>query len=100
MAAIEARLLALYADPAVDEKPAELAQRGGAYYSEAAVALVASLLGRARLTGREDVHVVNVRNDGTLPFLDDDPVIEVPASVGSTGARALAVDPVEPLYAG
>jgi 6-phospho-beta-glucosidase len=100
VAAIEARLLAVYADPAVDEKPAELASRGGAYYSEAAVALLASLLGTGAADGREDVHVVNLRNNGSLPFLDDDHVIEVPASVGRSGARALPIDPVEPLYAG
>jgi 6-phospho-beta-glucosidase len=100
VAAIEARLLELYADPSVDEKPAELAQRGGAYYSEAAVALVASLLGDGAADGREDVHVVNLRNDGSLPFLDDDHVIEVPASVGRGGARALPIEPVEPLFGG
>jgi 6-phospho-beta-glucosidase len=100
VAKIEARLLAMYADPTVDEKPAELSKRGGAYYSEAAVALVASLLGAGAAAGSEDIHVVNLRNDGSLPFLDDDHVIEVPASVGAAGASALPVDPVEPLYAG
>ena len=95
--AIEQRLLDLYADEAVVEKPAELGQRGGAYYSEAAVALVASLLGHG---GTDDVHVVDVANNGTLPFLDDDHVIEVPARVDASGAHPLAVDPVEPLYAG
>ena len=38
-------LLELYADPTLDEKPELLAQRGGAYYSEAAVQLAAALLG-------------------------------------------------------
>jgi 6-phospho-beta-glucosidase len=33
---IERTLLAMYADPALDHKPALLEQRGGAYYSEAA----------------------------------------------------------------
>ena len=100
VAEIEARLLQLYADPALDEKPAELSKRGGAYYSEAAVALVASLLGTSAAEGAEDEHVVNLRNDGSLPFLDDDHVIEVPASVGRSGAQALPIEPVEPLYAG
>jgi 6-phospho-beta-glucosidase len=100
VAAIEARLLELYADPAVDQKPVELSKRGGAYYSEAAVALVASLLGSGAAAGAEEVHVVNLRNRGSLPFLDDDHVIEVPAAVGRDGARALPIGPVEPLYAG
>ncbi|GAA2668618.1 6-phospho-beta-glucosidase [Nonomuraea recticatena] len=95
VAAMEAELLKLYADPAVDTKPALLEKRGGAFYSEAAVALIASLLG-----DRGDTQVVNVRNAGTLPFLPDEAVIEVPAVVGSAGAAPLPVPAVEPLYAG
>jgi 6-phospho-beta-glucosidase len=40
---IEGRLLELYRDPALHEKPALLADRGGAFYSEAAAQLMASL---------------------------------------------------------
>ena len=65
----------MYADPALDTKPELLAQRGGAFYSEAAVALLASLRHDAG-----DHQVVNVRNGGALPFLPDDAVIEVPAA--------------------
>ncbi len=67
MAEIERQLLEIYADPALDTKPELLTHRGGAFYSEAAVALLASLLTDAR-----DRQVVNVRNNGTLPFLPDD----------------------------
>src|SRR4051812_2944131 len=35
VAAIEERLLTMYADPALTEKPRLLEERGGAYYSEA-----------------------------------------------------------------
>ncbi|WP_234430581.1 hypothetical protein, partial [Streptomyces sp. NRRL F-4489] len=45
VAALERRLLTLYADPALTQKPTLLSQRGGAYYSEAAVALTSALLG-------------------------------------------------------
>ena len=41
--AIERELLELYRDPALAEKPALLERRGGAYYSEAAAKLIASL---------------------------------------------------------
>ena len=95
VAAIEKELLDLYADPSLDEKPALLEQRGGAYYSEAAVALASSLLND---TG--DVQVVNTLNNGTLPFLPDDAVIEVPATVGAAGTTPLPISPLEPLYAG
>ena len=87
----------MYDDPTLDEKPALLEQRGGAYYSEAAVQLAAALLGSGDTASTQ---VVNVRNDGTLPFLPDDAVIEVPAEVDRAGVRPLPVEPLEPLYAG
>ncbi|MFB7944207.1 6-phospho-beta-glucosidase [Kitasatospora phosalacinea] len=97
VAAIEQQLLEMYADPALDTKPELLGKRGGAFYSEAAVQLIASLLGT---DGRTTVQVVNTRNDGVLPFLPDDAVVEVPAEVDATGVRPLPQRPVEPLYAG
>jgi 6-phospho-beta-glucosidase len=98
VAAMERQLLEMYGDPALDEKPELLAKRGGAFYSEAAVALAASLL--AGHGGGQDVQVVNTRNNGTLPFLPDDAVVEVPAAVGPGGAEPLPVPPLEPLFAG
>ncbi|MFC9828127.1 6-phospho-beta-glucosidase [Streptomyces albogriseolus] len=96
VARMEKELLTLYADPALDEKPALLAKRGGAYYSEAAVDLAAALL---RDAGSRH-QVVNTLNNGTLPFLPDDAVIEVPAAVTTKGAVPLPVAPVNPLFAG
>ncbi|WP_253209707.1 6-phospho-beta-glucosidase [Streptomyces niphimycinicus] len=95
VAAIERQLLEMYGDPALDEKPELLGKRGGAFYSEAAVDLTSSLLGD---TG--EVRIVNTLNDGTLPFLPDDAVIEVPAAVNAQGAKPLPVRPLEPLFAG
>lgn len=95
VAGYEKELLDMYADPALDRKPELLARRGGAFYSEAAVQLLASLTADTR-----DAQVVNLRNDGTLPFLADDDVIEVPATIGADGPVPLPVDPVDPLYAG
>ena len=95
VAGIERELLTMYADPALDRKPDLLGQRGGAFYSEAAVALMASLVND---TG--DTQVVNVRNAGTLPFLADEAVIEAPARVGASGAIPLPTGPVEPLQRG
>ncbi|MEU3470919.1 6-phospho-beta-glucosidase [Streptomyces sp. NPDC006687] len=96
VAAMERELLALYADPALDEKPALLAKRGGAFYSEAAVELAAALLGG----GGPAVQVVNTRNGVTLPFLPEDAVIEVQAAVDGSGPVPLAVPRPDPLYAG
>ncbi|WP_327269510.1 6-phospho-beta-glucosidase [Streptomyces sp. NBC_01218] len=96
VAAMEKELLAMYGDPALDEKPALLAKRGGAFYSEAAVDLASSLLGG----GGSTVQVVNTHNNGTLPFLPDDAVIETQARVDGSGAVPLAVPALDPLYAG
>ena len=86
----------MYADPTLDTKPDALSKRGGAFYSEAAVDLLASLHGDLG-----EVQVVNVRNDGTLPFLADDAVIEVPAIVDAAGVPPAPLRaPVEPLYRG
>ncbi|SHK78770.1 MULTISPECIES: 6-phospho-beta-glucosidase [Streptomyces] len=97
VAAIERQLLDLYADPHLAEKPELLSRRGGAYYSEAAVALTSSLLGGGTAG---DVQIVNTLNHGTLPFLPDDAVIEVPAAVDSRGASPLPLRPLAPLFAG
>jgi 6-phospho-beta-glucosidase len=86
---IEAGLLELYRDPNLDTKPKLLEQRGGAFYSDAAAALVASLH-----AGTGDVQVVNVRNQGAIPNLGDDDVVEVSCTVDRDGAHPLPVDPL------
>jgi len=91
VARIERDLLDLYRDPAVVERPDLLMQRGGAYYSEAALGLVASLSG-----GDDAVHEVDIRNAGTLTGLADDDVVEVPARVGGDGAAPLPQRPLAP----
>jgi 6-phospho-beta-glucosidase len=88
---IEAGLLQLYRDPDLDTKPALLEERGGAFYSDAAAALVASLH-----AGTGDVQVVNVRNAGAIPGLPDDAVVEVAARVDRDGAHPLPVEPLAP----
>jgi 6-phospho-beta-glucosidase len=91
VAEIERGLLELYRDLALDTKPELLERRGGAFYSEAAAALIASLH-----AGTGDVQVVDVRNDGALPDLPDDAVVEVPARIDAAGAHPLRLDPLAP----
>ena len=88
---IERELLEMYRDPALNEKPALLERRGGAFYSEAAAQLIASLHAD---TG--DVQVVDVRNDGALPDLPADAVVEVPARIDRLGAHPLPLAPLPP----
>ena len=91
VAEIERGLLELYKDPNLAEKPALLEQRGGAFYSEAAIGLVGAL---AADTG--EAHVVDLRNNGTIAGLADDDVIEVLAEIGAGGARPLPQPAVAP----
>lgn len=86
---IEAKLLDLYRDPLVDTKPQLLENRGGAYYSEAAAQLLASLH-----DGTGDAQVVDVRNDGAVPDLEDDDVVEVASWIDRDGAHPMPVAPL------
>jgi 6-phospho-beta-glucosidase len=88
---IERGLLKLYRDPTLAEKPALLEQRGGAFYSEAAAQLIASLH-----DGAGDVQVVDVRNDGAIPGVADGSVVEVPARIDRDGAHPIPVAPLAP----
>jgi 6-phospho-beta-glucosidase len=88
---IEAELLEMYRDPALDVKPKLLEQRGGAFYSEAAAMLLESLA-----TDRGDTQVVNVRNDGAIPNLAADAVVEVPCRVDAGGAHPRQQRPLPP----
>jgi 6-phospho-beta-glucosidase len=86
---IEARLLEMYRDPQLDQKPALLADRGGAFYSEAAAQLVEGLT-----VGADDPQVVDLRNDGALAELAAGDVVEVPARIDTGGATPLPQRPL------
>ena len=88
---IEARLLEMYKDQSLAEKPALLADRGGAFYSEAAAQLIASLH-----DGAGDIQVVDLRNDGAIPDLPDSAVVEIPARIDRDGAHPLPLAPLAP----
>jgi 6-phospho-beta-glucosidase len=88
---LERRLLAMYADPALDTKPALLADRGGAWYSEAAAQLLASLH-----DGAGDVQVVDVRNNDAMAELEPDDVVEVPSHIDRDGAHPIAQPAMTP----
>jgi 6-phospho-beta-glucosidase len=91
VAEIEHELLKLYRDPSLTTKPKLLEQRGGAYYSEAATQLIASLA-----TGNGDTQVVDIRNEGTISGLADDDVVELPARIEAHGPVPLPQAPLAP----
>lgn len=76
---IEHDLLELYKDPNLNVKPPQLAQRGGAHYSDAACSLIDSIY-----NNKKDIQTVNIRNNGAILDLPDDVVIETNAIIGKS----------------
>lgn len=76
----EAELFELYKDPNLDHKPEQLAQRGGAHYSDAACELIASIANDSRTN-----MVVSTQNNGTITDLPYDSVVEVSCVITSNG---------------
>ena len=83
---LEKSLLEKYKDPGLKEKPSELSERGGALYSTAAISLADAIE-----NDKNEYHVVGVKNNGTLSFLEDDDVIEAKCIVNRNGAKPLPV---------
>ena len=87
--ALEAELFELYKDPALNYKPKQLEERGGAYYSDAACETIASIY-----ANKNTEIVVSTRNDGAVPDLPADCAVEVTAYLGAKGARNVAFGPL------
>ncbi|MCR6095095.1 6-phospho-beta-glucosidase [Salipaludibacillus agaradhaerens] len=83
---VEINLFETYQDTELMEKPKELEQRGGAYYSDAACNLIESIY-----TNKQDIQTVNTFNNGAISDLKDDDVIEVNAVITSEGPRPLTI---------
>ena len=82
---IEHDLFELYKDPNLNYKPKQLEERGGAYNSDAACETIASIY-----ANKNTEIVVSTRNDGAIPDLPAECVVEVTAYVGAQGARNVA----------
>lgn len=91
----ETELFELYKDPNLDHKPEQLAKRGGAHYSDAACETIASIY------GNKNTHiVVSTKNNGAVPDLAPDDVVEVSAYIGAAGARPIAFGSLQPAERG
>lgn len=82
---VEQELFELYKDENLDVKPKQLEQRGGAFYSEAAVNLMNSIH-----NDRRDIQALNVANGSTYDFLPKDASIEVNCVVTGQGPIPIA----------
>ena len=77
---IEAELFDLYKDPQLDHKPQQLAERGGARYSDAACEIINSIYNDKRT-----VMTVSTRNNGTITDLPADSAVEVTSLITGNG---------------
>ena len=77
---LEKEIFAAYADPANADKPAALAKRGGGGYSEVAMNFVNAVYNNV-----DSEQVVNVPNNGAVPFLPDSAVVEINCLVNRRG---------------
>lgn len=87
----EAELFELYKDPKLDYKPEQLTKRGGAYYSDAACELIASIHNDKRST-----MVVSTKNNGALEDLPYDSIVEVSSVITSHGPEQINFGKFEP----
>ena len=78
----EDELFELYKDPNLDYKPEQLTKRGGAYYSDAACEIIASIHNDSRT-----VMTVSTQNNGTITDLPYDCIVEVTSVITSHGAE-------------
>lgn len=77
---IEAELFELYKDPNLDYKPQQLAERGGARYSDAACETISSIYNDKRT-----VMTVSTKNHGTISDLPADSAVEVTCMLTGNG---------------
>ncbi len=92
---IEDGLLKQYAEPDRTEPPADLMQRGGAYYSTVATQLL-----NAHYNDLGETHVANVRQAGAVPGWPSDWVLELPCRVDRAGIHPLPAEPLPPVCFG
>ncbi|MDR0463755.1 MAG: 6-phospho-beta-glucosidase [Treponema sp.] len=83
---IEDALIEKYKNPDLKDKPKELEERGGALYSTAAIAVVVAIE-----NDKNEYHVVGVKNNGAIPFMADDDVVEIKCMVNRNGVTPIPV---------
>ena len=83
---LERELFELYQDPNLDMKPPQLAERGGAYYSEAACRLISSIY-----NDKKDIQAVDTQNYHAITGLPADSAVEVSCVITRNGPQPIAM---------
>ena len=91
----EHKLFEIYKNTELHVKPPQLSKRGGTYYSDAACECIRAIYGNKK------IHmVVSTQNNGAIPCLDDDSIVEVSSVISATGAQPLAWGTLPPAEKG
>lgn len=92
---LEKSLFDLYKNPELQDKPKELEERGGAFYSDVACSLMDSIY-----NDRKDIQTVNTFNNGAITDLPTDAVVEVNSIITKNGPEPISVGPLPPVVKG
>lgn len=92
---LEKSLFDIYQNTDLKEKPKELEERGGAYYSDVACSLMDSIY-----NNKQDIQTVNTLNEGAIPDLPDNVVIETNCVITEDGPQTIPVGPLPDMIKG
>ncbi|CAM3718912.1 6-phospho-beta-glucosidase [Erysipelothrix urinaevulpis] len=92
---LEKELFEIYKDQSLDIKPAQLEQRGGAHYSDAACSLINSIY-----NNKQDIQYVNTLNNGAISDLPSDCAVEVACVITKDGPKPISVGSLKPQIKG
>ncbi|WP_297437821.1 6-phospho-beta-glucosidase [uncultured Clostridium sp.] len=83
---IEKELFELYKNPNLKDKPKQLEQRGGAYYSDAACRLITSIY-----NDTNDIQPIDFRNGDSISDIDENSVVEVSCVITKDGPKPVKI---------
>lgn len=92
---VEHELFEIYKQPGLHEKPAQLAKRGGAYYSDAACECISAIYNDKHLR-----MTVSTENQGAISCLPEDSIVECSCLISAQGAEPLAWGKMRPFERG
>ncbi|MBU3072951.1 6-phospho-beta-glucosidase [Clostridium estertheticum] len=85
MKEVEASLFEIYKNPDLNKKPEEINKRGGAFYSDAACECISAIY------NNKGIHmVVSTQNNGAIPCLNSDSIVEISCRISAKGAEPIA----------
>lgn len=83
---LEEELFEIYKNPELESKPVQLEERGGAYYSDAAVRLITSIY-----NDNNDIQPVNTMNHGAIANVPYDSAVEISCVITKDGPKPITV---------